>query len=49
MKKTYIQPSVKAIELRVNQFMMESTLNVDPNKTTTTQLGREFDFNFDEE
>ena len=42
MKKTYIQPSMEAIELQLTQFMMASVM-VDPSTETSTQLGREFD------
>ena len=56
MKKTYIQPSVKAITMKVTQFMMNSML-VDPSEETTIQLSRELeldeefedDFDMDEE
>ena len=47
MKKTYIQPSVKAITMKVTQFMMNSML-VDPDTGTGTQLSREFDFDDEE-
>ena len=41
MKKTYIQPSMEAIKLQINQLVMTS-LPVDPNTETETQLSREF-------
>lgn len=46
MKKTYIQPSMKAIKLQLTQFMMASVL-VDPSTGTGTQLGREYEFEDD--
>ncbi len=42
MKKTYIQPSMEAYKLQLTQFMMTS-VPVDPNTGTGTQLGRLFD------
>ena len=47
MKKTYIQPSVKAITMKVTQFMMNSML-VDPSEETTIQLSRDADFGDEE-
>ena len=46
MKKTYIQPSMKAIKLQLTQFMMASVL-VDPSTETGTQLGREYELEDD--
>jgi hypothetical protein len=48
MKKTYIQPSMKAIKLQLTQFMMAS-VPVDPSKGTSTQLSRESYFDWDDE
>ena len=43
MKKTYIQPTIKAIKMHVTQFMMNS-VPVDSSQETSTQLSRSFDF-----
>ena len=42
MKKTYIQPSMEAIKLQINQWVMTTSVLVDPNTETGTQLSREF-------
>ncbi len=47
MKKTYIQPSVEAIEIHVNKMVMTS-LVVNTSKETSVQLSREADFNDEE-
>ena len=46
MKKPYIQPTTMVVKMQVTQFMMTS-LPVDPNTGTGTQLAPEF--YFDEE
>lgn len=46
MKKPYIQPTTMVVKMQVTQFMMTS-LPVDPNTGTGTQLAP--DFYFDEE
>lgn len=48
MKKTYIQPSVEAIKLQLTQLVMTS-LPVDPQTETSSQLSRDFDFDDEEE
>lgn len=48
MKETYIKPSTKAIKIQTAQMVMTS-LPVDPNQETSTQLGRENSFFFEEE
>ena len=48
MKKTYMQPSVKAIKIQTVQLVMTS-LEVDPTTETTTQMSREFDYDEDYE
>ena len=51
MKKTYIQPSSKAIKIKINQYILSNSIPVGPNTVTSTQLSREggFDFDFDDE
>ena len=44
MKKPYIQPTTMVVKMQVTQFMMTS-LPVDPNTGTGTQLAPEFYFN----
>jgi hypothetical protein len=41
MKKTYILPSTKAIKIQISNLIMTS-VPVDPNTETDTQLSREF-------
>ena len=43
MKKPYIQPTTMVVKMQVTQFMMTS-LPVDPNTGTGTQLAPEFYF-----
>lgn len=47
MKKPYIQPTTMVVKMQVIQFMMTS-LPVDPNTGTGTQLAPEFYFNEEE-
>lgn len=49
MKKTYIQPSMMAIKIDTMQLVMNSTLGVDPSKSTSTQLGRRGTWDDDED
>ncbi len=43
MKKPYIQPTVMVVKMQVTQLVMTS-LPVDPNTGTGTQLAPEFEF-----
>ena len=47
MKKPYIQPTTMVVKMQVTQFVMTTSLPVDPNTGTGTQLAPEF--YFDEE
>ena len=56
MKQTYIQPSVEAIEIKVNKLMMTSLQTFDgndvkdqPGEGIPTVNGRETDFDWDDE
>jgi hypothetical protein len=47
MKKPYIQPTTMVVKMQVTQFVMTTSLPVDPNTGTGTQLAP--DFYFDDE
>lgn len=47
MKKTYIQPSLEALKMEVNQLVLNNSILVDPNTGTNTQLSRKFLFDDD--
>ena len=55
MKKTYIQPSVEAIEIKINKLLMDSVTSFDgnavkdqPGEGVPTVNSRGFDFDWDE-
>ncbi len=56
MKQTYMQPSVEAIEIKVNKLMMTSlqtfdgnSVNDQPEEGIPTVNGRESSFDWDDE
>ena len=50
MKKIYIQPSVKAIKIKVSPILSGSPApGFTTTETTSTMDGRDFDFDFDDE
>ena len=50
MKKTYINPQIQVVVMKMNQQMLAgSPTGVNDTTGNGTQLSREFDFDFDDE
>jgi len=51
MKKTYINPNIEVIKMKMTQHLLDGSINASISGTQSNEsaLGHEFDFDFDED